>query len=105
MRNRDIILAQSVRKLESASDSVRFWKSCAATEISGAGKMRRKFLIRPSERGLRALTYLTACSALIGLMSCVLLTAQNVVLRGALGGRVTEDRKSTRLNSSHLGIS
>ncbi|MGA2643683.1 MAG: TonB-dependent receptor [Candidatus Sulfotelmatobacter sp.] len=52
--------------------------------------MRRTFLIRLSERGLRALTYLTVCSGLVGLMSCVLLTAQNVVLMGALGGRVTD---------------
>ncbi len=52
--------------------------------------MRRKFLIRRSERGLGALTCLTVCSGLVGLMSCVLLTAQNVVLMGALGGRVTD---------------
>jgi hypothetical protein len=52
--------------------------------------MRRKFLIRRSERGLGALTCLTVCSGLVGLMSCVLLNAQNVVLMGALGGRVTD---------------
>ncbi|MGB9264912.1 MAG: carboxypeptidase regulatory-like domain-containing protein [Terriglobales bacterium] len=51
--------------------------------------MRRDPVIRPSERTLPAINRLAVCSVLI-LLASVLLTAQNVVLTGSLGGRVTD---------------
>jgi len=52
--------------------------------------MRRQSVIRPSERMLPGANRLAVCSVLVVLASCVLLTAQNVVLTGSLGGRVTD---------------
>jgi hypothetical protein len=42
------------------------------------------------ERTLPAANRLAVCSVLLLLASCVLLTAQNVVLTGSLGGRITD---------------
>jgi len=48
-----------------------------------------KTIIRPGVR-VPVVTRLAACGVLLVLASCVLLTAQNVVLTGSLGGRVTD---------------
>jgi hypothetical protein len=53
-------------------------------------KMRPKFVIRPSLRTFPAPNRPAICSVLAVLASCVLLVAQNVVLSGSLGGRVTD---------------
>jgi hypothetical protein len=52
--------------------------------------MRRESVIRPSGRTLLVVNRLAVCGILVVWASCVLLTAQNVVLTGALGGRVTD---------------
>ena len=52
--------------------------------------MRSESVIRPNERTLLVASRLAVCSVLVVLVSCVLLTAQNVVLTGSLGGRVTD---------------
>ena len=51
--------------------------------------MRRDPVIRPSERTFPAINRLAVCSVLI-LLASFFLTAQNVVLTGSLGGRVTD---------------
>jgi len=52
--------------------------------------MRSESVIRPNERTLPVASRLAVCSVLVVLVSCILLTAQNVVLTGSLGGRVTD---------------
>jgi hypothetical protein len=52
--------------------------------------MRTKFDIRVNGKAPSVSRRLGVCSILIVLASCILLTAQNVVLTGALGGRVTD---------------
>jgi len=52
--------------------------------------MRRESVIRPSVRTLPVGNRLALCGVLVVLASCVLLTAQNVVLTGSLGGLVTD---------------
>jgi hypothetical protein len=52
--------------------------------------MRRDSLIWPQQRNLSAADRLAACSILVVLASCVMLSAQNVVLTGSLSGRVTD---------------
>jgi hypothetical protein len=52
--------------------------------------MKRKSVIRACGRTRSVSNRLALCSALVVLASCLLLTAQNVVLTGALGGRVTD---------------
>ena len=52
--------------------------------------MRRESIIRPSGRALPAVRHLAVCHVLVVLASCVLLSAQNVVLTGSLGGRITD---------------
>ncbi len=52
--------------------------------------MRRESVIRPSGRIRPLANRLAVCSILVVLASCVFVTAQNVVLTGSLGGRVTD---------------
>jgi hypothetical protein len=52
--------------------------------------MRRESVIRASGRTLLVSNRLPVCNVLIVLASCLLLTAQNVVLTGSLSGRVTD---------------
>jgi hypothetical protein len=52
--------------------------------------MRRESVIRASGRTLLVSNRLAVCNVLIVLASCLLLTAQNVVLTGSLSGRVTD---------------
>jgi len=53
-------------------------------------KMRTECVIRQRVRTLPVANRLAVCRILVVLSSCVLLTAQNVVLTGALSGRVTD---------------
>ena len=53
-------------------------------------KMKRKALVRFRARRLLLLGRLLVSSVLVALASCVWLSAQNVVLTGALSGRVTD---------------
>jgi hypothetical protein len=53
--------------------------------------MQRNSVIRRTERTRRAVNRLAACSVLVVWTSCISLTAQNVVLTGALGGRVIDE--------------
>jgi len=52
--------------------------------------MRRKCIVRPSVRTLPVVNRLAVCGVLVVLATCLLLSAQNVVLTGSLGGRVTD---------------
>jgi hypothetical protein len=52
--------------------------------------MKPQFSVRPSKRRFHQASLLLVGHVFIALASCVLLTAQNVVLTGALGGRVTD---------------
>jgi hypothetical protein len=52
--------------------------------------MRRGYVIRSIKRTLPEASRMVLCSVLAVLASCVLLNAQNVVLTGSLGGRVTD---------------
>ncbi len=52
--------------------------------------MRRESVIQPGGRALFVSNRLAICNVLVVLASCVLLTAQNVVLTGALSGRATD---------------
>ncbi len=52
--------------------------------------MRRESITRPSDGRLPMFNRLAVCCVLSWLAGCVLLTAQNVVLTGALSGRVTD---------------
>jgi hypothetical protein len=52
--------------------------------------MQRGTVIRLSWKTLCVANRLAVCSVLVVLATCALLTAQNVVLTGALGGRVTD---------------
>ena len=53
-------------------------------------EMRTEFFIRSSGRTLHVTTRLALCSVFLILAGGALLTAQNVVLTGSLGGRVTD---------------
>jgi len=59
-------------------------------EFSVRTRARRESVVRPSEKTLPWANRLAIGSVLVVLASCVMLTAQNVVLTGALGGRVTD---------------
>src|SRR5580658_10220378 len=50
----------------------------------------RKFRIQSSQRMLPVSNRWAICSLVLALASCALLSAQNVVLTGALGGRITD---------------
>jgi hypothetical protein len=52
--------------------------------------MRRGYVIRSIKRTLSEVNRTALCGVLVVLASCVLLNAQNVVLTGSLGGRVTD---------------
>lgn len=52
--------------------------------------MRTKYVIRSGRTIVSAVNHLALCSVPVILAGCVLLTAQNVVLTGALSGRVTD---------------
>ena len=52
--------------------------------------MREESVLRPSGRTLRVVNHLAVCRVLVVFASCVSLTAQNVILTGSLGGRVTD---------------
>jgi len=52
--------------------------------------MIKESVFRPNHNGRPIGRGLAICSVLVVLASCILLTAQNVVLTGALGGRVTD---------------
>ncbi|MGC1434815.1 MAG: carboxypeptidase regulatory-like domain-containing protein, partial [Terriglobales bacterium] len=52
--------------------------------------MRSESAVRPSEKVLLLANRLAIGSVLAGLVSCALLIAQNVVMTGSLGGRVTD---------------
>ncbi|MGD0601348.1 MAG: carboxypeptidase-like regulatory domain-containing protein, partial [Terriglobales bacterium] len=52
--------------------------------------MRRKCIVRPSVRTLPVVNRLAVCGVWVVFATCLLLTAQNVVLTGSLGGRVTD---------------
>src|SRR6202451_212638 len=52
--------------------------------------MIKESVFRPNHNGSPIGGGLAICSVLVVLASCILLTAQNVVLTGALGGRVTD---------------
>jgi hypothetical protein len=64
--------------------------SCDSGEFSVGTRARRESVVRPSEKTLPWANRLAIGSVLVVLASCVMLTAQNVVLTGALGGRVTD---------------
>src|SRR5271169_7175484 len=51
--------------------------------------MREESIIRPSARTMSVINRLAVCGVLV-VATCTLLTAQNVVLTGSLGGRVTD---------------
>jgi len=61
-----------------------------AAQVLLGTKMRSESVIRSGKGTLPVLNGPAVCSLLVVLASCVLLTAQNVVLTGALGGRVTD---------------
>ena len=52
--------------------------------------MKPQFSVRPSKRRFYEANLLLVGHVLVVLAGCILLTAQNVVLTGALGGRVTD---------------
>jgi len=52
--------------------------------------MRRDAVIRPSGKKLPVANRMAVCSVLVVLASCAFVTSQNVVLTGALSGRVTD---------------
>ncbi len=52
--------------------------------------MRKESVIRPTGKAFPGIDRLGVSSVLLVFASCVLLTAQNVVLTGSLGGRVTD---------------
>ena len=62
-------------------------------------EMRSESVIRPGKRTL-PMAHGRVCSVLVVLASCVLLTAQNAVLTGALGGRVTDQSGAVVLGAS-----
>src|SRR5271166_120839 len=62
-----------------------------AAEIPGGTKARGKSIVRPTGRMPRVGLRLTVYSVLLVLASCASLIAQNSVLTGALGGRVTDE--------------
>jgi hypothetical protein len=59
-------------------------------EFSVGTRARRESVLRPSEKTLPGANRLAIGSILVVLVSCALLTAQNVVMTGSLGGRVTD---------------
>ena len=64
--------------------------SCDSGEFSVGTRARRESVVRPSEKTLPWANRLAIGSVLIVLVNCALLTAQNVVMTGSLGGRVTD---------------
>jgi hypothetical protein len=69
-------------------------------EFSVGKGVRSESIVRPSEKVLPLANRLAIGSVLIVLVSCPLLTAQNVVLTGALGGRVTDQSGAVALGAS-----
>jgi hypothetical protein len=69
-------------------------------EFSVGKGVRSESIVRPSEKVLPLANRLAIGSVLIVLVSCPLLTAQNVVLTGALGGRVTDQSGAVVLGAS-----
>jgi len=61
-----------------------------AVEIPGGAKVSGKTVIRSSGKTPAVASRLVVCSILLVLASCLSLIAQNAVLTGALGGRVTD---------------
>src|SRR5271166_5393465 len=61
-----------------------------AVEIPGGAKVGGKTVIRSSGKTPAVASRLVVCSILLVLASCLSLIAQNAVLTGALGGRVTD---------------
>ena len=59
-------------------------------EFSVGKGVRSESVVRPSEKVLPLANRLAVGSILVVLVSCALLTAQNVVMTGSLGGRVTD---------------
>lgn len=77
---------------QEAKQNLQIWTGMAlrdAGQFSLGTRMRRESVIRPSRRTSPLVNGPAVCSVLVVLASCVLLTAQNVVLTGALDGRVT----------------
>jgi len=63
-------------------------------------RMRSESVIRPGRRTLPVANGPVVCSVLVVLASCALLTAQNVVLTGALGGRITDPSGAVLVGAS-----
>jgi len=71
-----------------------------AVRLLLGSKMRKESVIRPGRGTLPVVNGAAVCSVLVVLASCLLLTAQNVVLTGALGGRVTDQSGAVVLGAS-----
>jgi hypothetical protein len=68
--------------------------------LNSGARMRTKFDTQANGKAPSASSRLGGCSVLMVLASCILLTAQNVVLTGALGGRVTDQSGAVMADAS-----